>query len=219
MKLLEKRYDLKLEGVVDLLLSYKAKGESVCYDFNGHMLYSDTVTMDSAYLEVTGFTKKQFDERLQDFFKQLDIEEEAAKRREEAYKERVAESNNNQPQTITMDQVIIGLKFIAEHRDMPQEELVDKLLELGCNFTLEDIKEELKKHQEEDISLFEGMKKGFKLAGASVVVNARDSEFGRDYADDRFLSVDDETSIYAFVRKVTNDPNYTKENLEHKKTI
>lgn len=38
------------------LVKYAAKGEFVCADFNGHTLYSDTVSMDSACLEITGST-------------------------------------------------------------------------------------------------------------------------------------------------------------------
>ena len=62
------------------------------------------------------------------------------------------------------------------------------------------------------------MKKGEITCGASVITNARDSEYGRAYCDDRFLSLDDETSIYHFVRIVTGDPNYTKDNLDISKS-
>lgn len=50
-----------LEKVVNELLKYQARGESVVYDFNGHELYSCDVTMDSAFLEVTGRTKAEYD--------------------------------------------------------------------------------------------------------------------------------------------------------------
>ena len=50
-----------LDLAVMELLEYKERGELVCGDFNGHTLYSDTVTMDGAYLEVTGVTKEEFD--------------------------------------------------------------------------------------------------------------------------------------------------------------
>lgn len=50
-----------LSNAVMELLEYKERGELVCGDFNGHMLYSDTVTMDSAYLEIVGVTKAEYD--------------------------------------------------------------------------------------------------------------------------------------------------------------
>lgn len=39
------------------LIEHAAKGEFVCGEFNGHMLYSDTVSMDSAYKEVMNTTQ------------------------------------------------------------------------------------------------------------------------------------------------------------------
>ena len=43
------------------LLEYKKNGQMVKFNFNGHWLYSDTVTMDGAYLECTGRNKADFD--------------------------------------------------------------------------------------------------------------------------------------------------------------
>lgn len=51
-----------IENAVNQLLDYKNKGELVFIDFNGKSLYSDTVTMDNAYIEITGMTKAEFDE-------------------------------------------------------------------------------------------------------------------------------------------------------------
>ena len=50
-----------ISDFVYLLLHYKEKGELVYADFNGHRFYSDTVTMDKAYKEITGKTKAEFD--------------------------------------------------------------------------------------------------------------------------------------------------------------
>ena len=48
-----------LDGCINELLRYKAKGELVSINFNGHMLYSDTITVDGAYQEVLGVTKAE----------------------------------------------------------------------------------------------------------------------------------------------------------------
>lgn len=50
-----------LEGIVHLLQDYNEQGRLVSYNFNGHMLYSDTVNMNSAFFLVTGKTKDQID--------------------------------------------------------------------------------------------------------------------------------------------------------------
>jgi len=47
---------------VNKLLRYKEEGKLVCGKFNDHMLYSDTVTLDLAYKQITGMTKSEFDE-------------------------------------------------------------------------------------------------------------------------------------------------------------
>lgn len=49
-----------IEQAVNELLNYKKKGKLVYAKFNGIALYSDTVTMDSAYREITGKTKAEF---------------------------------------------------------------------------------------------------------------------------------------------------------------
>ncbi|NFH91952.1 hypothetical protein FDA33_17490 [Clostridium botulinum] len=61
-----------IEDVVNELLNYKKKGKLVSGSFNGHILYSDTVTMDSAFKEITGKTKSEFDkaqQKIRDDFK------------------------------------------------------------------------------------------------------------------------------------------------------
>ena len=60
-KLLNILPSAELADIVDLLLKFKESGESIRCDFNGHILYSDTITMDRAYLKVTKKTKKGFD--------------------------------------------------------------------------------------------------------------------------------------------------------------
>jgi len=55
-----------IEDAVKELLDYNSKGELVSGSFNGTILYSDTVTMDKAYMKLTGKTKAQFDEASQD---------------------------------------------------------------------------------------------------------------------------------------------------------
>ena len=56
------KHGIDLEGTVETLLDYKREGRLACCEFNAQMLYSDTVTMNDAYLKITGKTKKDFDE-------------------------------------------------------------------------------------------------------------------------------------------------------------
>jgi hypothetical protein len=71
-----------LESVVYTLLAAKARGEHVYCNFNGHQLHSDSVTMDSAYQEVCGHTKAEYDEilrkRNEEYKRQEEMEKEKA---------------------------------------------------------------------------------------------------------------------------------------------
>lgn len=89
------------------------------------------------------------------------------------------------------------------------------MLELGCDFTLEVVNRLFL----EPGLLFPGMTKGNIACGASVICNVRDSEFGRAFVDDRFLRIDDGTSIYHFIRLVTGADTYTKVNIETIKVL
>lgn len=50
-----------IDEVVELLLSFAKNGKKARTVFNGHILYSDSVTIDKAYQAITGMTKSEFD--------------------------------------------------------------------------------------------------------------------------------------------------------------
>lgn len=207
-----------LESAVYTLLAAKARGQHVWCYFNGHKLYSDNVTMDRVYLEVTGRTKKEFDQQLLESREQFKKSMQEAKLEEEQEAQLVLESKKKCTLLITQELVIAGLKFIAENQTISQEELTAGLLELVCNFTLEDIKNQV---TTPEINLFDGMSQGDLICGAIVIANARKDFLSRAYVSDRFLSVDDNTSIYNYIRIVTGDKTYTKDKVasmstEHK---
>ena len=49
------------DAVGFLVVARELYGANVSYDFNGHTLYSEGITLDSAYMEILGQTKKEFD--------------------------------------------------------------------------------------------------------------------------------------------------------------
>lgn len=51
---------IDLEEVIELLKSYNAQGEKVCVNFNDKTLYSDNINEDEIYKLITGFTKKEY---------------------------------------------------------------------------------------------------------------------------------------------------------------
>jgi hypothetical protein len=48
-----------IEGAVELLLHYRSQGKFVSVKFNDITLYSDTVTMDGAYMQIIGKPKTE----------------------------------------------------------------------------------------------------------------------------------------------------------------
>lgn len=202
-----------LESVVYTLLAARARGEHVYCIFRGYELHSDTVTMDSAFLQVVGCTKAQYDKEMEEERINFQREKKEREIRELGYVKKVLESRFNDPNaTITVEKVVNGLKYIAENKTIPHDELVDGLLELGCNFTLKDIKEQLPTIIK--YTLDDGLRFGNLATGATFIVNARDTEFGRHFCITQFLGVDNETSIYHFIRVVSGDDSYTKEYVD-----
>jgi hypothetical protein len=64
-----------IETVVTNLFHYRRRGELAYTEFNGHLLYSDTVTMDGAYKAITGKTKAEFDKAQQEWRDEYDRKE------------------------------------------------------------------------------------------------------------------------------------------------
>jgi len=64
-----------IEDAVTRLLGYKKRGILVCGNFNGTTLYSDTVTVDGAYKEITGKTKAEMDKQHKEWKENYDREE------------------------------------------------------------------------------------------------------------------------------------------------
>lgn len=64
-----------VEDAVKELFTYKERGILACLDFNGTILYSDTVTIDEAYKQITGKTKAEFDKTQQDWKKEYEKKE------------------------------------------------------------------------------------------------------------------------------------------------
>lgn len=84
-----------IETAVNELLEHKEKGKLVSVNFNGHILYSDTVTFDSAYLEIVGKTKAEWDkEREQQRQEFIREEKEHEAKIPELSKEWIAKGHN-----------------------------------------------------------------------------------------------------------------------------
>ena len=193
-----------LDDVLKILLRFKERNESVYCIFNGHILHSDNIDIDNAYLAVTGFTKENYLRKMKELF-----QDSYKKINEPRKKVEIGEK-----QEITMDKVVAGLKFLSENQNLSHEEIQVGLSYLGCTFTQGDISRQF----DVDMTIFRGMEIGNIACGASLIAIARRSDFCWQYIIDTFLANDTDHSIYHFIRLVTNDSTYTKENVVLDKT-
>lgn len=70
-----------IDDAVATLQKEKEKGRSVYCDFNGHKLFSDNVTIDSAYVQITGMNKAAHDKKQQEWLDNYKKEQAAAEKR------------------------------------------------------------------------------------------------------------------------------------------
>lgn len=67
---------MNIDTVVRNLVEYREKGEYISTEFNGVMLYSDTVTLDSAYRAITGKSKAEAEKARREWIENLKKEDE-----------------------------------------------------------------------------------------------------------------------------------------------
>ncbi len=60
-----KLISVDIDTAVEKLLEAKAEGRHVFLNFNGVKLYSDNVTLDSAYIEILGCTKREWKKKIE----------------------------------------------------------------------------------------------------------------------------------------------------------
>ena len=114
---------------------------------------------------------------------------------------------------ITEQNVLEGIKYIAENADLDFMELQQGLYESGCFFTIEDINKEL---QTNYTTVGEGLAHGDLKSAANLIANMRDNEYSFDKGMEMFVMVDEPGSVYGYVRAVTGDETFTKESIQSK---
>ena len=175
--------NVNLDQMVAILLKYKEEGKQASAKFNGKTFYSDTVTLDEAYLEITGQTRDDYIRSQKEGAKQMKQARRKALETDEqrkARRQRLVEAMRvpGEEIEIDIDTVIDGLKFIYENPGLTQEQLLLGLLMVGCYFTYEDYHRQFPEMVGTG-DVYDGLRDGELCAGADVIINVRDSEFGR----------------------------------------
>lgn len=199
------------DGAVNLLMKKKAEGKNCFINFYWTKIYSVTTKdIDDAYFQWKWMSKAEYEEKerkkSEESLEELNKSFKQREAKERLYAKKIEDSRKGKESVvITKDVVVAGLKFMAEHPKMEWVELVDNLINLGCNFTREDINKQYPNRK--GVKLFSGMREWNILCGATVIAWC----VSDGYIDDRFF---EDGSAYAFIRKVTGDETYTKENVD-----
>ncbi len=212
---LSENFDLRmLDELVYLLERHAKNGTKTCYRIKGKTKDDDVILYpgiehDVAWNLVGGMPIDEYNKRKA---ATIDLEEHIKHRRDYMPvddKRRIDyfkgyRSKMDDGKEIKEENVVYGLKFIAENPDISQDDLVKGLVDRGCVFTINDIRA-----VEGQPYSVEKFRDGNLNAGAYVVANSRDSEDSRKTMIERHFTVDDDNSAYHFIRK-HGDSSYTK---------
>ena len=110
-----------------------------------------------------------------------DIEKEAR------IKELLNESREYGVSEITTELVFKGMRYILSHEEDEYEDFAKGLIDLGCNFNIDEVNEMVKESGKEDMTISEGLLRGDILTGASIICNVRDSYYNMGYAFSRII--------------------------------
>lgn len=166
-----------IEDAVNKLLEYREKGQLVCGEFNGVTLYSDTVTMDGAYKDITGKTKAEFDNVQQEWRNDY-------KRKEKEHKDRIPELTKvwmeKGREILTEDKweywdQIVPIRLNDLYRGMELGSCLDIVKILNNNGNLDEAKEEIENqgHSGMSFGLVCSMVKEFCERGSEFVEYVR----------------------------------------------
>ena len=115
--------------------------------------------------------------------------------------------NTNQ---VYLSNVVSGIKYIVEHQHSDYSQVALNLIKLGCTYSKQDI---LNQAGQKEINVKEGMKKGDIYAGAMLICDVRDNLYGINPYAYNLMREDNEYSVYNYVRNLSGDDNYTKDNI------
>ena len=196
-------------------LNWRGEDCKICYKV-GNVILDRGITPDEAWNKLMGLPRFK-EEYKRDLKAKEEFEEKIAHRRDYmsesdlANIEKVKNKRKELPdgKEIKDINVISGLKYLIENKDLPQEKFVEGLIDRGCVFLMNDL-------EDKNIEPYSAdkLRNGEISAGAYVLINARDSEDTRKmyYTMDLF-TIDDDNSLYHFIR-VNGEPDYTKEYVD-----
>lgn len=95
---------------------------------------------------------------------------------EDVIKEILNVSREDGVNEITPTLILKGMKVIIKQDRREYLDIAEGLIDAGCNFTLEEVKEYAKKNNIPELPVIDGLFRGNILAGARIICDVRDSE-------------------------------------------
>lgn len=160
-----------IEEAVAILQEYDERGEAVCGAFNGHMLFSDRITVDGAYLELFGMDKADFEKAKQGYLEGKTCEQsEYQKKLPDLNKEWITRGHNILPRGKwdAWEQYVAG-QSSQLYESIP-EQCLDIVDALNRDCTLEEAKAKLEQqgHSGGSLGIVLEMIKQFSHRGAEL---------------------------------------------------
>ncbi len=124
--------------------------------------------------------------------------------------------NVSTEQEITEDRIVEAMKYLCETTDKPYLEVLEGLLARGFYWTVNNVGDQ---YEERRINILDGLTNGEPEAAACVIGNVFDGHFSYQIVKDQYLTHDTYRSGFQYIRTVTGDESYTKENIFNKDNI
>jgi len=181
-----------LDYIIRKLYEYRKNGEHVFCMYEGIRLDSDSISSEASMIASSSVSEEDYDNLSEK--EQEEILEKMLKENREKYG----------ASPITKDLVVSGLKYISEHQNESQYDMVKGLLELGCNFDFMEIhKYDLDDRNDQDLK---------KISeGASIIYSVLAYPALFETVTKVELEWSGDLSVYGLIRKLTGEDYYTRD--------
>lgn len=162
-----------LEDAVNALFEYNESGKYGYVDFNGTTIFSDSVTMDNAYKEVTGMTYVEFQEMLKENERKARLAEKAFQEKLPSLVEKWTEKGEEifSGDRLELWKKIVPIRLNDLYHGMELGNCVDIVIALNDGCSLDDAKKiiESQDHSGMSFGLVCSMVKEFSDRGTEFV--------------------------------------------------
>lgn len=203
-----------IDNAVKRLLEYREKGESVFVDFNGHKLYSCDVTIDSAYMEITGQTKAEYDKAREEWRKEYEARQAKEKAEAQAKIPSWIEQGEKfiYPERMEKWKQCVEARASDLYHGMDLDSALGLMEKLESGATIEEVKEILEQQGHSGAS--EGMVRNIVFHFSKRGPEFYEGTSSKDLSDRDKKVIEDKKKENTVLDKLHNSKNITSNLLE-----